>query len=114
MPHGCLASRPALSCQKARTPAKWTPCWAWAEVIQHGAKFDDARAHCELLAQKHGYRYIHSGNEPLLIAGVATETLEMLQDQPDLDAILVPVGGRSGAAGACARATQPQTLKFML
>ena len=72
-----------------------------AEVIFHGAKFDDARAHCELLAQKHGYRYIHSGNEPLLIAGVATQTLEMLQDQPGLDAIIVPIGGGSGAAGAC-------------
>ena len=49
----------------------------------------------------HGYRYIHSGDEPLLIAGVATETLEMLEDQPDLEVILLPVGGGSGAAGAC-------------
>jgi threonine dehydratase len=37
----------------------------------------------------------------LLIAGVATETLEMLEDQPDLDTLIVPVGGGSGAAGAC-------------
>lgn len=72
-----------------------------AEVIFHGAKFDDAREHCERLAQQHGYRYIHSGNEPLLIAGVATEALEMLEDQPGLDVIIVPIGGGSGAAGAC-------------
>lgn len=72
-----------------------------AEVIFHGAKFDQAKTHCEALAQQHGYRYIHSGNEPLLIAGVATETLEMLEDQPELEAIFVPIGGGSGVAGAC-------------
>jgi len=72
-----------------------------AEVIFHGANFDAARLHCESLAHEHGYRYIHSGDEPLLIAGVATETLEMLEDQPDLDVIIVPIGGGSGAAGAC-------------
>src|SRR5215218_3097962 len=72
-----------------------------AEVIFHGDGFDAARLHCETLAEQHGYRYIHSGDEPLLIAGVATETLEMLEDQPDLDLIFVPIGGGSGAAGAC-------------
>jgi threonine dehydratase len=72
-----------------------------AEVIFHGDSFDAARLHCEALARERGYRYIHSGNEPLLIAGVATETLEMLEDQPELDVIVVPIGGGSGAAGAC-------------
>jgi threonine dehydratase len=72
-----------------------------AEVIFHGDGFDAARLHCEALAQTHGYRYIHSGDEPLLIAGVATEALEMLEDQPELEVIVVPIGGGSGAAGAC-------------
>ncbi len=72
-----------------------------AEVIFHGATFDEARLHCEGLAEQHGYRYIHSGDEPLLIAGVATEVLEMLEDQPGLQVIIVPIGGGSGAAGAC-------------
>src|SRR5262245_28134389 len=72
-----------------------------AEVIFYGDSFDAARLHCEALASEHGYRYFHSGNEPLLIAGVATETLEMLEDQPELDTIIVPIGGGSGAAGAC-------------
>ena len=72
-----------------------------AEVIFHGPNFDEARRHCEALADEQGYRYVHSGDEPLLIAGVATEVLEMLEDQPDLQVILVPVGGGSGAAGAC-------------
>jgi threonine dehydratase len=68
-----------------------------AEVIFHGAAFDEARLHCEALAQEKGYRYIHSGDEPLLISGVATEVLEMLEDQPDIQVIFVPVGGGSGA-----------------
>src|SRR5881396_1682903 len=72
-----------------------------AEVIFHGAIYDDAQLHCEALVREHGYRYIHSGNEPLLIAGVATETLEMLEDEPALEVIIVPIGGGSGAAGAC-------------
>jgi len=81
-----------------------------AEVIFHGARFDEARLRCEELARLHRFRYVHSGDEPLLIAGVATETLEMLEDQPDLDVIIVPVGGGSGVAGACiaANAVNPQ------
>jgi len=80
-----------------------------AKVIFHGATFDQARLHCEALAGEQGYRYIHSGDEPLLIVGVATGVLEMLEDQPDLQLIFVPVGGGSGAAGACivARAVNP-------
>ena len=72
-----------------------------AEIVEHGRDFDDAREQCEALAQEHGYRYIHSGNEPLLIAGVGTETLEILERQPELEAVIVPIGGGSGAAGAC-------------
>jgi threonine dehydratase len=76
-----------------------------AEVISHGRDFDEAREHCEKLAAERGYRYIHSANEPALIAGVATYTLEILEAQPDTDVIIVPVGGGSGAAGACVVAT---------
>src|SRR3989454_7008189 len=72
-----------------------------AEVIFHGARYDEARLYCETLARELGYRYIHSGNEPLLIAGVATGILEMLEDEPRLEVIIVPIGGGSGAAGAC-------------
>jgi threonine dehydratase len=72
-----------------------------AELVFHGRDFDDAREHCERLAGERGFRYVHSGDEPLLIAGVATETLEILEEQPGADVIIVPVGGGSGAAGAC-------------
>ena len=75
-----------------------------AEVVAHGRDFDEARVHSEQLAAEHGYRYIHSGDEPALIAGVATATVEILTAQPDIDVIVVPVGGGSGAAGACVAA----------
>jgi threonine dehydratase len=80
-----------------------------AELVFHGRDFDEAREHCEQLATERGYRYVHSGNEPLLIAGVATETLEILEEQPQTDVIIVPIGGGSGAAGACivAKAISP-------
>jgi threonine dehydratase len=81
-----------------------------AEIVVHGADFDEAREHCEFLAAEQGLRYVHSGNEPLLIAGVGTETLELLEERPDVDVVVVPIGGGSGAAGACivARAIRPQ------
>ena len=80
-----------------------------AEVIFHGQDFDEAREHCEKQASEHGYRYIHSGNEPSFIAGVATCTLEILEARPDTEVIVVPIGGGSGAAGACvvAKAIRP-------
>src|ERR1700760_4371151 len=80
-----------------------------AEVVFHGRDFDEAREHCEKLATGHGYRYIHSGDEPDLIAGVATCTLEILETWPAVEVIMVPVGGGSGAAAACvvAKAIRP-------
>jgi threonine dehydratase len=81
-----------------------------AEVVFHGRDFDDAREFCERLAVERGCRYVNSGNEPLLIAGVGTETLEILAERPRTEVIIVPVGGGSGAAGACivAKSVNPQ------
>lgn len=81
-----------------------------AEVIFHGKDFDEAREHAESLARQKGYRYIHAGDEPLLIAGVATYALEILEDQPDIETIIVPIGGGSGASGCCivAKSMDPQ------
>jgi threonine dehydratase len=80
-----------------------------ADYVAHGQDFDDAREYCEEQAAERGCRYIHSGNEPDLIAGVGTYTLEILEARPDVDVIVVPVGGGSGAAGACivAKAVRP-------
>src|SRR5437588_3260553 len=80
-----------------------------AEVILEGDRYDDSRRNADRLAREHGYRYIHSGDEPLLIAGVGTYTLEGLQEQPRIDTVIVPIGGGAGAAGAClaAKAINP-------
>ena len=72
-----------------------------AEVVFYGEDFDAAREHCAARAESEGLRYIHSANEPLLIAGVGTIALEILEDAPEVNTIIVPVGGGSGAAGAC-------------
>ncbi len=80
-----------------------------AEVRFIGNDFDDCRQHIEKVAEKEGLHYLSSGDDPLIIAGVGTFTLEILEDLPDVDVIIVPVGGGSGAAGACiaAKATNP-------
>ena len=72
-----------------------------ATLVEHGVDFDEARVECERLARERGLRYVHSGNEPYLIAGVATASLEVLEERPDVDVLIVPVGGGSGLAGAC-------------
>lgn len=71
------------------------------EVIFHGTVFEDACLYCEKEADEKGLHYSQPVNEPLLIAGVATETLETIEDLPDIDVIFVPVGGGTSAAGAC-------------
>src|SRR5882672_7071439 len=62
-----------------------------ATVVEHGADYDEARVECERLAAERGIRYVHSGNEPFLIAGVATASLEVLEDRPDVEVFIVPV-----------------------
>ena len=72
-----------------------------AEVVLTGRDFDEARGWAEEEARLKGLRYVHPSNEPLLIAGVATASLEILEALPDVDTILVPIGGGSGACGHC-------------
>jgi threonine dehydratase len=70
-------------------------------VVEHGKDFDEAREWVEREAVARRLRYVHSANEPLLIAGVGTYALEIFEDLPDADVILVPIGGGSGACGCC-------------
>ena len=72
-----------------------------AELIFHGADFDAARLHCERLAKEEGYRLLHPVNDPLLVAGVGTQALETIEDLPDVQVLMVPLGGGSGVSGAC-------------
>jgi len=70
-----------------------------ANVIEFGRDFDQSRERVEELQRTNGLRYVHSANEPMLIAGVGTYALEIFDDVPDVDVILVPIGGGSGACG---------------
>ncbi|MEM0439524.1 MAG: pyridoxal-phosphate dependent enzyme [Sulfolobales archaeon] len=71
-----------------------------AEVIFHGRIFEEAREYAEKLAMDKGMLYIHPVNEILLYPGVATMHLENIEDLPDVDVIINPIGGGSGASGA--------------
>jgi threonine dehydratase len=72
-----------------------------ARVDEGGRDFDEARERCERAALDSGARYVHSANEPLLIAGVATYALEVVETLPDVGVVIVPIGGGSGASGHC-------------
>jgi threonine dehydratase len=81
-------------------PEKNAAMRAYGATVEEGGRdFDEARARCEERAEQTGARYVHSANEPLLIAGVGTYALELFEDLPNVDVILVPIGGGSGACG---------------
>jgi len=79
------------------------------EVAAHGGNFEEARAWAEGFARREDMRYVHHINAPELVAGVATVSLEILEDLPDVDVIIAPIGGGSGASGHCivAKALRP-------
>jgi len=82
------------------TPEKNAAMRAYgAEVIEHGRDFDEARERVEQLQHERRLRYVHSANEPMLIAGVGTYALEIFEELPDVEVIVVPIGGGSGACG---------------
>lgn len=70
-----------------------------ATVEEGGEDFDAARERCERRAAETGARYVHSANEPHLLAGVGTYALEVFETLPHADVALVAVGGGSGACG---------------
>lgn len=72
-----------------------------AEVRLHGRDFDEARLEAERFAQEEGYRFVHSANEPQMLAGVGTMGLEIFEDLPNVDVIIAPAGGGSCATGNC-------------
>jgi len=80
-----------------------------ATVVQYGEKFDDAYAHARKLEVEQGLTFIHPFDEPDIIAGQGTVGLEMLEDAPQIDTLIIPIGGGglfSGIATA-ARAMKP-------
>lgn len=70
-----------------------------ARVVLHGEFFDDARAHADALAKQQGLTYVHGFDDPAVIAGQGTVGLEILEQVPEVDAIIVPAGGGGLLAG---------------
>jgi len=70
-----------------------------ADLVVHGKDFDEAVVKAEELKREQGYRYVHSANEPALIAGVGTYALEIFETLAPIDAIIVPIGLGSGISG---------------
>ncbi|MDW6004642.1 threonine ammonia-lyase [Vibrio mangrovi] len=69
-----------------------------ANVIEAGNNFDEAAQVVTALNEEKGYYYVHPANEPLLINGIGTEFLEIIETLPDIDAIILPLGGGSEVA----------------
>jgi threonine dehydratase len=70
-----------------------------ARVVLHGESFDDAVEHARALCQKEGLTYVHGFDDPLIVAGQGTIGLELTEQCPYLDMVVVPVGGGGLAAG---------------
>jgi threonine dehydratase len=80
-----------------------------ANVVLHGERFDDAYAHARQLEEKNGYVFVHPFDDVTVMSGAGTVALEMLEDAPELDMLVIPIGGGgliSGVATA-AKALKP-------
>ncbi len=80
-----------------------------AEVVLHGAVYDEAFRHARELQAERGLTFLHPFNDPMVMAGQGTVALEMLEDLPDLEALVVPIGGGGLIAGMAvtAKALKP-------
>lgn len=99
--HAALAGIKAVIVMPKFTPStKVTRTAAWgAEVVLHGEMLAESAAHAHVLAAQHGYTFIHPYDDPAVIAGQGTMALEMLEDVPELDAIIVATGGGGLVSG---------------
>ncbi|WP_066780534.1 threonine ammonia-lyase [Sphingomonas sp. CCH5-D11] len=64
-----------------------------ASVVLHGATFDEAYAHARVLEAERGYTFVHPFDDPRVIAGQGTVAIEMLDEVPAIDTLVVPIGG---------------------
>src|SRR5512143_3605991 len=80
-----------------------------ARLIEEGHDYDESVASAERLVREEGLHLVHSTNDPTVVAGAGTLTLEMLEEEPGIEALVFSVGGGSQAVGglAVARARKP-------
>ena len=99
--HAGLCGTTATIVMPLFTPAtKIMRTRAWgAQVVLHGESLTEAAAHAHALAAEQGRVFIHPYNDPAVMAGQGTLALEMLADAPEIDILIVPVGGGGMIAG---------------
>jgi threonine dehydratase len=99
--HGRLLNIPVTVIMPRFAPlAKSNSCQQLsANVVLHGASFAEARDKARELATEHGFAYIHGYDDPAIIAGQGTMGLEIVEQVPDIEAIVIPVGGAGLLAG---------------
>jgi threonine dehydratase len=80
-----------------------------SQVVLHGETVADAQVRAEAIARERGLTFVHPYDDPLVIAGQGTIALEMLEEVPDLDTLVIPIGGGGLIAGnaVAARAKKP-------
>ncbi|BAV64059.1 threonine ammonia-lyase [Sphingobium cloacae] len=80
-----------------------------ARVVQYGEKFDDAYAHARKLEAEEELTFVHPFDQPDIIAGQGTIALEMLEQAPEIDTLIIPIGGGGlfSGMGTAARAMKP-------
>jgi threonine dehydratase len=105
--HAALAGIAATIVMPRFTPlTKVSRTAGWgAQVVLHGETLAEAGAHAEALAAEHGYVLIHPYDDPAVMAGQGTLALEMLADAPDIEVLVIPVGGGGMIAGCAAAAS---------
>jgi threonine dehydratase len=105
--HASLLGIAATIVMPKFTPStKVTRTAGWgANVVLHGETLAEAAAHAHALAKQHGLVFIHPYDDPGIVAGQGTLALELLEDFPDLDALVIPVGGGGLLAGCLVAAT---------
>ena len=104
--HASLAGIAATIVMPRFTPAtKVSRTAAWgATVVLHGETLVEAASHARMLAAEQGLIFIHPYDDPAVMAGQGTLAIEMLEDAPDIEVLLVPVGGGGMIAGCAAAA----------
>ncbi len=89
------------------TPAtKITRTAGWgAHIVLHGDSLHEAGAHARELARAEGYVFVHPYDDPAIMAGAGTMALELLAEEPELDTLVIPIGGGGLIAGSAVAAT---------